>query len=59
MQHRPIGRVENYTNTCLVFFLVNLLCVFMVLWVVYGLPAVMLAGLVLNHLITRLERRRA
>ena len=55
---RNVGRVENYTNTCLVLWLVNLLWILFAIWVIWGLPAVMITGLVLNHLVTRLERRR-
>jgi hypothetical protein len=36
---------------------VNLIWVFGVIWVVWGLPAVMLTGLAMNYAITFLERR--
>jgi len=59
MQNRRIGRVEDYTNTCLVMFLVNLLWIFGVIWAYLGLPAVMILGVVLNHLINRYAASRA
>lgn len=55
---RKIGRVENYTNTCLVLWLVNLIWVFILIWTIWGLPAVMLVALALNGLISRSEHRR-
>ncbi|MDO6520551.1 histidinol phosphate aminotransferase [Shimia thalassica] len=54
---QPIKRVENYTKPALVMIFVNLLWLFGVLLAIWGLPAVLLAGWILNHAITRLERR--
>lgn len=54
---RKVGRVENYTNTCLVLWGVNLFWMLVVIWTLWGLPAVMITGLVLNSLVTQLERR--
>lgn len=54
---RPIQRVENYATPALVMGFVNLIWVFGVIWVVWGLPAVMLTGLAINYTITFLERR--
>lgn len=47
----------NYTNAALIMGLVNLLWMLGVIWVLWGLPAVLLTGLTLNSLITRLSRR--
>ena len=49
-------RVENYTVPSLVLGLINLLWIFGVIWVNWGLGGVVLAGLGLNHLIGRLEQ---
>ena len=49
----------NYTNAALTMGLVNLLWVFGVIWVAFGLNVVVLCALALNWLIDRLGRRRA
>ena len=46
----------NYTNAALVMGLVNLLWIFMTLWVVFGLPVVLIVGFILDKLITRIGR---
>jgi hypothetical protein len=46
----------DYTNAALVMGFVNLLWVFGVIWVLFGLPAVMAVGWVLNLGINRLRR---
>ncbi|MEQ9695690.1 hypothetical protein [Shimia sp. SDUM112013] len=53
---RPINRVENYTTPALVMGFVNLLWFFGVLLAIWGLPAVLVAGWVLNYAITLFER---
>ncbi|MCC1494660.1 histidinol phosphate aminotransferase [Cognatishimia sp. F0-27] len=57
-QNHP-GRVENYTNACLVMAFVNLLLIFSVLWAMWGLGAVLVLAAVLNHMIPRLGALRA
>jgi short subunit fatty acids transporter len=47
----------NYTNAALVMGLINLFWMLTVLWITFGLPAVLLAGFVLDNLISRLSRR--
>lgn len=47
----------NYTNAALVMGLVNLLWIFMTLWVLFGLPVVLIVGFLLDRLITRIGRR--
>lgn len=54
---RPIKPVENYTNVVLVMGLVNLLWILALIWVVWGLAALLLTALVMNHAITLLDRR--
>lgn len=58
MRGKPVGRVEDYTRTCLVLFFVNLLAFLTILWAAFGLAAALLAALALNYLIGWLERRR-
>ncbi len=48
----------NFTQACIVMFGVNVLWVFMVVWVVWGFMAVALLGLALNTLIDRIAARR-
>jgi len=59
MRQRLYDSAPNYTNAALVMGLVNLFWVLLVLWVMFGLPVVLLLGWGLNRLITRLQRRRA
>ncbi len=53
---RDIQRVENYTNAALIMGLVNLFWVLTAIWVNWGLGALLLTALLLNHLITLLDR---
>ena len=55
----PVKPVENFTNTCLVMGLVNLLWIFFAIWAIWGFAAVLLTGWVLNFGLTRLQRRWA
>ncbi|APZ53849.1 histidinol phosphate aminotransferase [Salipiger abyssi] len=57
MDDRTRQPAPDFTTPALVFLFINMLWIFGVLWVQWGLDAVLLAGLVVNHLITRLERR--
>ncbi|SFE65548.1 hypothetical protein [Roseivivax sediminis] len=52
------GRAPDYTNAALAMGLVNLLWILGVIWVLFGLPAVLLIGWGLNRLIDRLAARR-
>lgn len=54
MQEFP-QRVQDYRSASLVLIFINMLWIFGVIWTSWGLPAVMLAGLALNHAITRLD----
>ncbi len=58
MQGKPVGRVEDYTRTCLVLFFVNLLLLLAFLWAIFGLPVALLTAVALNFLLDRVERRR-
>jgi len=54
-ERRP---APNYTNAALVMGFVNLFCIFMTLWALYGLPVVLAVAYGLNLLITRLSQQR-
>ncbi|WP_270726953.1 hypothetical protein [Shimia sp. Alg240-R146] len=54
---RPVQPVENYTTTCLVLGLVNLLWIFAAIWAFFGFGWVLLTGWLLNQGINRLARR--
>lgn len=58
MRQHMQGSAPNYTDTCLVMGLVNLLWIFFVLWVWKGIAAVLLTALLVNAWINRLEGRR-
>lgn len=51
---RP-GRAEDYTIPSLVMIFVNLVWILGVIWVQFGLIAVVICGWVCNKLISRLE----
>ncbi|MBY5987904.1 MULTISPECIES: hypothetical protein [Roseovarius] len=59
MRRGQMPEAPNYTNAALVMGLVNLLWIFMALWMVFGLPVVMAVGYGLNLLITRFSRSNA
>ncbi|MFK7752761.1 MAG: hypothetical protein AB8B51_09435 [Sedimentitalea sp.] len=59
MRNQNISAAPDYTRAALVMGGVNLAWIFLALWAIYGLAAVMLLALVLNHLVTLIERRRA
>ena len=56
MKRGNLPSAPDYTNAALVMGLVNLLWVFTILWVIFGLPAVLVAGLLLDRMISRLGR---
>ena len=58
MNRGNMPSAPNYTNAALVMGLVNLLWVFMVIWVQLGLLAVIATGYVLDKLISRIARTR-
>ena len=59
MDNRHPGTVPDYTTANLVLVFLNLLWVFGVIWSNWGLMPVIVLGVILNHLITRLEALRA
>ena len=56
MRRGNLPSAPNYTNAALAMGLVNLLWIFILLWAVFGLPMVLIAGLVLNRMISLLAR---
>jgi uncharacterized membrane protein YdfJ with MMPL/SSD domain len=58
MRDNHPGRVEDYTGANLVLILVNLLWIFVWIWSVRGLGAVVLLAIALNHGITLIARAR-
>ncbi|WP_152475499.1 hypothetical protein [Roseovarius sp. THAF9] len=59
MRRGQMQEAPNYTNAALVMGLINLLWIFMALWIMFGLPVVMAVGYGLNLLITRFSRSNA
>ena len=59
MKRGQLPEAPNYTNAALIMGLVNLLWIFMALWMVFGFPVVIAVGYGLNLLITRLSRANA
>jgi len=56
MRHVNLTSAPNYTNAALIMGLVNLVWIFAALWAVFGLWTVLLAGFVLDKLISRIRR---
>ncbi len=52
---RPVQPVEDFTVTCMIMAFVNLLWVFALIFLLWGLPAVMVLGVILNAGINRLD----
>ncbi|WP_386175066.1 hypothetical protein [Sulfitobacter sp. R86518] len=48
----------NYTSACVVMFGVNILWLFVVIWALWGLFAVVLSGWAVNAMIDRIAARR-
>ena len=48
--------MPDFMTAALSFAGVNLLWIFLVIWVLYGMMPVLLLALVINHLITRLDQ---
>lgn len=60
MERHGRRSAPNYTNAALVMGGVNLFCVFVTLWALYGLPVVLAVAYGLHLLITRfVQHRRA
>jgi hypothetical protein len=54
----PVHSAPNYTNAALVMGFVNLMWVFVLIFVLWGLPAVMVLAVILNAGIDRIARRK-
>jgi hypothetical protein len=57
MSEHRLTSAPDYTNAALTMLGVNLMWIFFVIWVVFGLIPVLLLALGLNHGITRLAGR--
>lgn len=57
MQRENIPSAPNYTNAALAMGLINLLWIFILLWVAFGLPIVLILGFLINKMITRLGNK--
>ncbi|MGH1466194.1 MAG: hypothetical protein ACRBBQ_12630 [Cognatishimia sp.] len=53
---RNVQPAPNFTNAFLVMALVNLLWIFLALWAIWGLAAVLAVSAALNAAINRLRR---
>ncbi|MBO9401210.1 hypothetical protein J7399_05195 [Shimia sp. R9_1] len=54
----PVQSAPNYTNAALVMGFVNLMWVFVLIFILWGMPAVMVLAVILNAGIDRLARRK-
>ncbi len=52
---RPVHSVQDYTTTCLTMGFLNLLWIFVLVFLLWGFPAVMMLAVTLNAGITRLR----
>ncbi|MFL4470561.1 hypothetical protein ACERZ8_11975 [Tateyamaria armeniaca] len=53
MNNKPVGRAPNYTTACVAMFGVNITCVLVVIWAIWGLIAALLLAVGVNHLMER------
>ncbi len=58
MRNRAVAAAPNYTNAAMVMAFINLTWVFGVIWVLFGLPTVLVLAYGLNYLISRLAVSR-
>lgn len=58
MDDHRTPRAPDYTVAALVMAGVNLMWIFIVIWAIYGMAAVLALATVLNHGISRLRARR-
>ena len=52
---RPVQPVEDFTTTCMVMGFVNLLWVFVLVFLLWGFPAVIVLAVIMNAGIDRLR----
>ncbi len=52
---RPVQPVEDFTTTCMIMGFVNLLWVFVLVFLLWGFPAVIVLALIMNAGIDRLR----
>ncbi len=58
MRHPDQGSsAPNYISACVVMFGVNILWLFMLIWAIWGLPAVALSGWAVKTAIDRIGER--
>ena len=57
MRRGNLPEAPNYTNAALVMGAVNLVWIFMVLWIAFGFVSVLAVGWLLNLVINRLDQR--
>lgn len=57
MDDRTRQPAPDYTTSALFFIFINMLWIFGVIWISWGLGAVAITGVILNHLITMLDAR--
>ncbi|EIE52869.1 histidinol phosphate aminotransferase [Salipiger aestuarii] len=57
MDDRTRQSAPDYSTSALFFIFINMIWIFGVLWVSWGLGAVAIAGVIVNHLITMLDNR--
>lgn len=56
MRDQHPSSAPDFTKACVVMFGVNITWVFMVVWAIWGLLLVMFLGVVINHLMTRVQQ---
>ncbi|MFY0658984.1 MAG: hypothetical protein JXR15_00720 [Shimia sp.] len=52
---RPVQPVEDFTTTCMIMGFVNLLWVFVLVFLLWGFPAVIVLAVIMNAGIDRLR----
>ncbi len=58
MDDRRISQAPDYTNAAINMLGINLLWIFFVIWMLWGMVPVLLMALLINHFVERVAERR-
>lgn len=56
MQDQKIPQTSDFASAAVTFLGINMIWVFLVIWMLYGLVPVLVMAVLINHFITRLEQ---
>lgn len=56
MQDQKLPQASDILPAAVTFLGINLMWIFVVIWMIYGLTPVLVLAVMINHVITRLEQ---